>query len=797
MAKKKRKRENEKSKGQKSTLKYEMACEMKTEQLTLFDNKEDSVAVVNEHSEVFEEVKPVEKIEPDASKTEKKKKIKKPKVVYSKFEKRKMKRKKQEDLLNMRGIPKYFTTFFVEMLYIFAVEIFGKFLFGNLVLDWTLLRILLSSGLLSLVLTVFTNNLPLKFRRGCLVFVNFLIVLYAWLQLGFMNFLGTYMSIGNAEQGAKITEYVFEFLSSYDLLLHTVFIPFIFSILYLVFERNITRDGFEAKIEFKILIQDVAIIVFGAILGFLYYATLEVDFMQNKYQTVSNKELFSYPSNPAMAIKNFGTTVYFILDVKGTIFGGDNPSSVVPGISEDEPPLETDNTRHIDDTAWESLIKVEEDPSYKTLNNYFINRTSTDKNEYTGMFEGKNLVMVMLESVGEAVFSEEYKDYFPTLYKLYSEGITGVNHYSPRNNCATGESEVSSQNSLYPIPTSCSVNTYKNNEYRQALLYMLRAEGYYTSSYHDYTDMYYTRSVYSYKLGSMRYYGIDELDVYYEAPYAEWPSDLEFFEKALPKFIDQEKFASVMVTVTPHTPYIFSSKIANKNMKLFEDLDFPIQTKRYLSKLKETDLALEHLLKTLEEKDILDDTVIVVFGDHYPYGLTDKLYQQLTDRDISEGHEVDRTPFIIYNSETDAEKITKYMTPLDITPTLLNLFGVEFDPRYYFGHDVFSDYTNYIAFPDNSWQSPYGYYNAVKGEFVPAVDVEEQIDDEEIIRINKEIIDAKNMSALATKKNYFNYLFKYFDEYAKLEQEKNEDDEADDEEDDKDKDEKDKKDTEE
>ena len=188
MAKKKRKRENEKSKGQKSTLKYEMACEMKTEQLTLFDNKEDSVAVVNEHSEVFEEVKPVEKIEPDASKTEKKKKIKKPKVVYSKFEKRKMKRKKQEDLLNMRGIPKYFTTFFVEMLYIFAVEIFGKFLFGNLVLDWTLLRILLSSGLLSLVLTVFTNNLPLKFRRGCLVFVNFLIVLYAWLQLGFMNF---------------------------------------------------------------------------------------------------------------------------------------------------------------------------------------------------------------------------------------------------------------------------------------------------------------------------------------------------------------------------------------------------------------------------------------------------------------------------------------------------------------------------------------------------------------------------------------------------------------------------------
>lgn len=702
----------------------------------------------------------------------KEKKEKKPKEKLSKFEKRKIKHKKQEDLLNMRGIPKYYMTYLLEVLYIFLVEVLVKYLFGNLMLDWTLLRIFLSSNVLALIITLVTNNMPLKLRRGLLIMFNFFVAFYAWLQLGFINFIGTFMSIGNVEQGTKITEYIFEFLSAYEPILHIIYVPFILTIVYFVFERYVTRDGFEKKVSFSSLIQDMAILVYAAILIFMYYVTMEVDFMQNKFQTVSNKELFEYPSNPAMAIKNFGTTVYFGLDIKSTFFDRGNHNitpSTTPNTDNDGDI--TDMTREIDDTVWESLIKIEEDPSYKTLNNYFINRDIVDMNDKTGIFEGKNLVMVMLESVGSAVFSEEYKEYFPTLYKLYSEGITGINNYSPRNNCATGDSEMTSQISIYSIGTTCTVNSYKDNEYKQALMYMLRKNGYYTSAYHDYTDMYYSRSVYEYKMGSMMYYGVTDLGMSYEAPYKEWPSDLEFFQKATSKFIDMNKFAAYIVSVTAHTPYIFSSKMGNKHLDLFKDLDVPIQTKRYLSKVKEDDLALEYLLNTLEEKGILDDTVIVLFGDHYPYGLSESQYQSIAKYDIDVNHEVDRTPFIIYNSETAHEEITKYTTPLDYAPTLLNMFGIEYDPRYYFGHDVFSDYTDYAVFPDNSWQNSNGYYSASLGEFKPSEGVE-PISDAEIIYINKEITDMRNMSSLAIKKNYFSYLFKYFDEYAKLEQEK-------------------------
>lgn len=108
---------------------------------------------------------------------------------------------------------------------------------------------------------------------------------------------------------------------------------------------------------------------------------------------------------------------------------------------------------------------------------------------------------------------------------------------------------------------------------------------------------------------------------------------------------------------------------------------------------------------------------------------------------------------------------------MDYTPTLLNLFGIEYDPRLYLGHDIFSEYTDYAVFPDNSWQSSAGYYSTSKGEFIPK-EGGESISDEDIIKINKEINDMRSMSGLAIKKNYFNYLFKYFEEYEKLEKEK-------------------------
>lgn len=712
------------------------------------------------------------KVEKKTDAIEKKEQPKNSKKVTdknNKFLKRETKAKRRNDFLNLRGIHKFWTTHILEIVYIFVIELIVKALLGNLAFDYSLLRIFLSSVVISLIISTITTNMPVALRRTILIIFNFLIVLYAWLQLGFMNFLGAFMSLGNAEQGTKITSYIVEFLCSYKPILHLVYLPFIGTLLYLFFERRITKDGFLKKIPFKSFLTDLSLVVYLALLVFSFLVTVEVKFMQNKFQTVSNSKLLRYPSSPALAIKNFGTTVYFILDIKGTFLGGETEIDYSGDNLKENEQVPEDLSRKIDDTAWKELISKETDKSLNALNNYFINRPITPTNDYTGKFEGKNLIMIMMESVSEAVFHEEYKEYFPTLYKLYSEGITGVNNYSPKNNCATGESEMTSQLSLYSMGTTCTVNTYKNNEYRESLLYSLRNNGYYTTAYHDYTDQYYSRSTFEYKYGAYRYYGVDDLSIPWEWEYKEWPSDYTFFQKAMPKIIGKDKFAAYMITVTAHTPYIYSSKMGDKHLSMFKDSGFPTTTKRYLSKVKELDLALEYMLQTLDAEGKLDDTVIVLFGDHYPYGLSEKDYKKLCPYDIEANQEVDRTPFIIYNRGASPERITKYTTPIDYAPTLLNLLGIDYDPRLYLGHDMFSEYEDYAVFPDNSWQNKDGFYSTSKGEFIPANEFV-TISDEEIIKINNEINSMKSMSTQVYKKNYFKYLFSKFDEYERAHQ---------------------------
>ena len=648
----------------------------------------------------------------------------------------------------------------IETLYIFAVEMVTKVLLNTFSISYPALRIFISSIILSIIITLITSNINLKVRKVIYIILNFFIAFYAWLQIGFMNFLGAFMSMGNAEQGTKITDYIVDFVKAYKLSVYTIFIPFVLVLLYLIFEKKFTNNGYLNKIRYT---KKKVLIILGSIVFLCgtFYATVIIPFMQNKFQTVSNKDLLKYPSNPSIAIKNYGTTMYFLLDLKGLVFGGADEIYSASGTSKR---AFQSATREIDDTKYNELIKTEEDETLNKLNKYFINREIPDTNEYTGKFKDKNLIMIMMETVSFAVFDDAYKEYFPTLNKLYHEGISSTNNYSPKNNCATGESEMTSEISLYSIETTCTVNTYRNNVYKEALLYMMRNNGYYASAYHNYSDHYYYRNTIEYNFGAEKFYDVDALGIDYVPVYKEWPSDVELMEKALPNFINKDKFASYMVTVTSHTPYIQSSEYGDMYVDMFNDLDIDLPAKRYLSKIKVVDLAMEYLLKELEEEGKLEDTVLVLFGDHYPYALSRDEFQSIAKYDINTNQEMDRTPFIIYNKGTEPEKINKVTTPMDYAPTILNLFGINYDPRYYMGHDIFSKYEDYAVFPDNSWQSPEGFYSASKGVFIPK-ESGYDLDDEKIISRNEEITQMRNMSALAIRNNYFNYLFDYFENY--------------------------------
>ena len=257
-------------------------------------------------------------------------------------------------------------------------------------------------------------------------------------------------------------------------------------------------------------------------------------------------------------------------------------------------------------------------------------------------------------------------------------------------------------------------------------------------------------------MGSSKYYGVSDLGISYNNEYKEWPSDVSLMDKSSEIFTQNSPFMAWITTVSPHQPYYSDSELSKIYYDSFANTGYPSNVKRYMSKLKTFDNSLGILLDRLEEAGKLDDTVIVLYGDHYPYGLKNKDISSVLTYDLDD-YEVERTPMVIYNSTIKSEIVEKYSSYVNLTPTLANLFNLDYDPRYYMGTDVFSDdYLNIVAFADGSWKNSDVYYNASSGS-VKYYSSNEYTTDE-LIRINNIVSNRMQISESIIRNNYFNYL---------------------------------------
>ena len=633
------------------------------------------------------------------------------------------------------------------------------------------LRIMISTLLLSTFigyLLSFCGKIAARIIIGVVIFAtNF----YAYLQLGFNNFLGVYMSFGTSSQLGAVVDYIKDFLHSIKYVYYTCYIPFVLVLIYLIlFEKklyNNDRNNVPKKDkQYKFYIKTINLV--GVVLGLivLYYLTLSLKFMQNDLQLTPNKKLIVNPSVPSTAIQEFGTTLFCLDDIKITLFPKDEALAYERKSNKSNNSgshINPDYKRVIDDTAWEKVIANEKRSTFNTLNNYFISQKITDKNEYTGLFKGKNVIFIMMESVGDEMINP---DLFPNFYKMYSEGWHWENNFSPRNACATGNNEMSGMLSLYTINNNCTANNYRRNTYFESIFGIYNDAGYRTTSMHDYTEAYYYRSTIHKNMGSGKYYGVRDLGIPYQTEYVNWASDDDFMNKAvdiLTNTDDERPFMTWLTTVSGHQPYSSSSILGDKYLKDFANLKYSTENKRYLSKIKVTDDGLGTLMRKLDEKGILENTVIVMYGDHYPYGLKKSAVKQMIDRDL-EDYEIERVPFVIYTPGMEAKTFSEYTSYINILPTLANLFDLNYDPRLYMGTDLLSpDYESRVVFADGSWKNERAYYNAANGKIKNTGD--NPYSSEEIKAINEEVSYKMKMSSLAIKNNYFNYLKEQLDKY--------------------------------
>lgn len=667
---------------------------------------------------------------------------------------------------------KYFKNYFILLLCLMILEIIFRSIEGLSIFSYAGLRIFLGINFIALLISFILNYLPKIVAK----IVNPLIVLglsiYGLAELGFNNFLGVYASLQIKTQASAVTSYVLDFIKSFRLPFYLMLIPFILILIYYIFiDKKIDIDMPKRKVNITVVTINVFKFLLIIFVGLLYFGTLKLDFMQNKLSSVSTYELFRKPTIPSLTVNEFGYIGFGILDVKEYFFPAKeeelnvnyNPNSIKKPTDEVNDPDTITYTDHldIDNDLWISIIDNETNNTYNNINKYLISNRTTKTNEYTGLFENKNLIVIMVESGSNIMLDEEY---YPNLSKIYNEGWSWKNYYSPRNSCSTGNNEISGMTSLYTIYNNCTSNIYKNNTYFESIFELFNNKGYDTNSFHDHFDAYYYRTTIHKNMGSKRFYKVQDMKIPYGHTYGEWASDEEMMNYYL-SIIDSRDpevpFMSWITTVTSHQPYSDSSLYNEKYRGLFPS-DLPTDVRSYMSKLKVVDNAIGVLLDGLEERGILDDTVIALFCDHYPYAISNNNLMKVLDYDLKTDNNADQVPFVIYNSATEKKEFNEYATYVDLTPTLANLFNLNFDSRLYLGEDILSEeHNNMIVFADGSWKNEYAYYDAGSNKI--KYYTEKTYSDEEILAINEQVSLKLKMSSAIIKNNYFNYLEKKID----------------------------------
>ncbi len=669
--------------------------------------------------------------------------------------------------------------YFLLTIFLMLTEILFRIVSNIPLKSLALLRIFIGINFISILLSFILSWFNKKINKIILLILSFLINLYAFVQIGFNNFIGVYASFNTRSQLGAVTDYIKDFFSSFKITYYVLFIPFILFVLYYIFLDKLTENKINKKfllktnIVFEPGIRTITSILALTLCSFLYYESLDASFMQNKLQTVSNKDLFKYPSVPSITINQFGILGFGILDTKSLLNEAQvNYTYAINTSTNDNKETNESKKRTVDDTILDKIIENETNQNLNNITNYIKNATITNYNDHTGIFEGKNLIVIMMESANEIIIN---KDLYPNFYKLYTEGISFKNNFSPRNSCSTGNNEFSGMTGLYTIQNNCTANIYRDNTYFTSIFNLFKNAGYKTSSMHNYTEHYYARSIIHKNLGSDIYYGVQDLGINYYNVYKDWSSDEDFMNAAMDITLNNNATNPYMLwltTVSSHQPYGVSSEEGDKYLSITENSDYSMELRRYMSKLKTLDNSLGILLERLKASNTLDDTVIVLYGDHYPYGLKNSDINSVLSYDLSD-YEVERTPMVIYNSTIKSEVVDKYSSFVNLTPTVANLFNLDYDPRKYMGTDVFSDeYLNIVAFADGSWKNSEAFYDARTASIKYYTDKTYTTD--EIVNINNMVTTKMQVSEAIIRNNYFNYLENAINSYKIAEENKEE-----------------------
>ncbi len=545
---------------------------------------------------------------------------------------------------------------------------------------------------INLLILLMINSILFLFKRNLRIAIESILIViifvYSFAQSYHYAFFETFfsftkLSILNELDGVK-NEIFVKFEPKYLLFLLALVTWFIFLSL---FKKKVELCGNKKYLKIQMLIS-LSLIVISL---FIYSSIFKITETNQEILIQSEEYLYKTISNKNRFINRFGTLCYLYKD-----------SELV--LTQSKTSLSSNDRMAIEK---------------------YIENNQIAENEYTSIFEGKNIILVLAESFSPLGYSQEL---MPTISMMIEDGFYYDNFYAPIYQSSTCDSEFIALTSMIPsIDYGTTSKDFARNDYPYAMANLFKLKGYNANSYHSFIKSFYNREPYHESLGFSHFYDRDDLGLFledYHEDYINWIDDGDLFIEMLKHTNLDEPFFNFVISSSGHLPYMDLREELYENhdmvMSVINNID--TDSAYYFASQMKLDQGLKEMIELLDESNCLKDTVIVVFGDHYPYGISNELSVDYFFSKFNEENEFQKykVPFLIYdgNNYYDSQKqgvtIDKLGSTFDIYPTIVNLFGLNdlTNDAFVVGKDLNSNDENCVIFMDGSILTDDYYFDA-------------------------------------------------------------------------------------
>ena len=585
-----------------------------------------------------------------------------------------------------------------------------------------------------------------------------LLFVYYSTQLIYQYVFGSLLSLTSFKMGGDaITNF-------YSEVLHAIWVNMPMELLFLVplvifwlLRHSRTVSVRHTSRRFKVSSLIALVLAHTMCLGLLYVGGTGPASVANVYHSTD--------ADTDISAKNLGLITTSRLELKNMLFGGGGSGTNIDSVDIDDYINSSQPTAPTIDTSPNVINGINpaelngftSDSDIQQLNNYFAAQSGTNKNEYTGYFKDKNLIVLCAESFSPYFIDEKIT---PTLYKMYTGGFVFNNYYNSFPNTTTN-GEYALCMGLFPDlsrqKTDGSFKFSSDNYVPFCLGNMFTGIGVDTFAYHNYKASYYSRNTSHPNMGYSTFKTMGNGMKFTTS----WPaSDLEMMQQSIDDYINKDQFLAYYMTFSGHYRYDFDSNpMCRRNKSAVDNLNYSTSVKAYISCNLELEYALEYLMQRLTDAGKLNNTVIVLAADHYPYGLTENEYNELAGQEIDTTFGKYKSCFICYNAGMEPVQIDTPCCNIDILPTLLNLFGMEYDSRLIVGTDVLSTGNHIAVLANKSFITNQVMYDATTGNVTYLVD-ESKVADGYVDAMRQVVTNKMAVSTSILNNDYYRFVFK-------------------------------------